>query len=240
MEKKSCLLVDDDPQFATLIEDYCKKIPYIYVAKICASYAEAIIEISKQAFDFILLDIRLADSHGLTGLDLLKTVPTLPPVIIVTSSPEYAINSYEIGTPVDFLLKPFDFSRFLVGVNRALHIHTKNDQLMDENYIFLKMGRRFQRFNVEEIDYIEAYGIYCKVFANSIPHVVNETISNLEEILSIKKFIRVHKSYIISFSKVTGFDHNKLYLKSGAVPIGISYKPKLQSFLRLFSSEDML
>jgi DNA-binding LytR/AlgR family response regulator len=238
MEKKSCLLVDDDPLFAKLIEEYCEKIPYVYIAKTCTTYAETVSALTASTVDFILLDIRLKDPHELTGFDLLRTVPKLPPVVIVTSSPEYAIESYAIGSPVDFLLKPFDFNRFLVAVNRALNIITKNEQLIDDHFVFLKIGRRFQRFHIEEIDYVEAYGIYTKVIVNGVPHVVNDTISNLEDSLSVKKFIRVHKSYIVSLNKVVGFDHNKLYLKNGAVPIGISYKPKLQGFLRLFGNDD--
>ncbi len=240
MEKKSCLLIDDDTHFTKLIEGYIEKIPYLHLAKVCGTNAKAVSELSSNSIDFMLLDIRLADPHGLTGFDLIRTMPKLPPVIIVTSSPEYAINSYEIGTPIDFLLKPFEFNRFLLAVNRALNIQTKNEQLIDEHFIFLKMGRRFQRFHIDEIDFVEAYGIYSKVMVNGVPHVVNDAISNLEETLSLKKFLRVHKSYIVSLNKVVGFDHNKLCLKNGVVPIGISYKPKLQGFLRLFNNEGLV
>ena len=237
MKSKSCLLIEDDELSVQLIESYIQKIPYIHLEGVCSSYADAYALITQQKFDFILLDVLLNDPTHLTGLDLLRTVPSLPPVVVITSTAEFAVDSYEIGKAVDFLLKPFDFSRFVIAINRALNIQNADNQLLTNDFIFLKMGRRFQRFELEEIDYIEAYGIYVKVIVGGIPHVVNDLISNLEATLSRKKFMRVHKSYIVNLSKVVGFDHNKLYIKNGSVPIGISYKEKLDVFLRLFDEK---
>ncbi len=240
MQNRQCLIIEDDSTSAKILSTYIEKLPFFSVDAICTSYAEALEALMKQNYDLIFLDIILASpadtGKELSGLAILETFESLPPVIITSNYVEYAVESYRIGKSVDYLLKPFEFKRFLLAVNRALNIKLVENQIIDEKYIFLKMGRRFQRFNLDEVNYFEAYGIYLKVAVNDTIHVVNEIISGIEALLNTKQFVRVHKSYIINVNKIIGFDHNTIYLKHGKVPIGISYKPKLQGLLNLFDN----
>jgi DNA-binding LytR/AlgR family response regulator len=86
----------------------------------------------------------------------------------------------------------------------------------------------------EKIDHIEAYAAYSKIYDGKMVTLVNEPLSNLDEILPNKLFMRVHKSHIINTHKVTGYDHKFLFLGDVKVPIGISYKPKLEGLFRLY------
>jgi DNA-binding LytR/AlgR family response regulator len=237
MKTITCLIVDDDPFFVEHLSKQIEALPFIKIIGVCKNYGETLLALSSQKVDFMLLDIKLESADGLDGFDLLQHNAQLPPVIIVSSYPEYAIESYTIGKAKDFLVKPFDNRRLLMAINRALDAPAESNPFFGDNSVFFKMGRRFQRFDIEDIDYFEGYGIYTKVMCQGVPHVINDSLSNLETALNAKRFMRVHKSYIINLNKLVGFDHNKLYLKNGSVPIGVSYKAKLESLLSLFDAE---
>jgi DNA-binding LytR/AlgR family response regulator len=189
---------------------------------------------SNNEIDLIFLDIELGDK-GLNGLDILKTIPQLPPVIINTSHPDFAVESYRIGKAADYLVKPFDYDRFLIAVNRALNVGIGNENLTFKDFIVLKKGRKFEKFDYKEVVYFEGYGIYAKVYTEEVIHVVNETITSLSEKLSPKWFVRVHKLFIVNIEKIKGFDHNYIYLGSVKVPIGLSYRENLAGLFEMFN-----
>lgn len=238
MQLISCLIVDDDAGFVQDLAGQLKKLAFIKVTGSCKTYGETLMALKSNSIDLLFLDINLESTDGLNGFDLLRQHPHLPPVVIMSNTPDYAVESYNIGIAKDFLVKPIDIRRLVLAINRALEADVESGQLVDSKSIFLKMGRKFQRFCIDEIDYFEGYGIYAKVVTQEgITHVINDSLTDLENMLEGKKFMRVHKSFIINLNKLTGFDHNKLYLKNASVPIGSSYKGKLEGLLRLFDNE---
>lgn len=238
MQFVSCLIVDDDIAFAEVLTEQLEKLNFIKVVGQCKTYGEVVMALKANMIDLIFLDINLESPDSLNGFDLLRQYGNLPPVIIVSNNPEFAVESYHIGRAKDFLVKPIDIRRLLLAINRALDISLESGQLIDGKSIYLKMGRKFQRFSLDDINYFEGYGIYAKVITQEgVVQVINDSLTNLESMLEGKKFMRVHKSYIINLNKLTGFDHNKLYLKSGSVPIGLSYRAKLDGLFKLFESE---
>ena len=237
MQIISCLIVDDDDVFVRHLSKQLEKLSFLKIEGHCKNYGETLMALKTKAIDVILLDVNLESIDGLNGFDLLRQYPNLPPVIIISNTPDYAVESYNIGKAKDFLVKPIDTRRLLLAMNRALDTDLESGQLIDSKSFFLKMGRKFQRFIIDDIDYFEGYGIYAKVITKDASHVINDTLTNLEKVLDRKKFIRVHKSYIINLNKLSGFDHNKLYLRNSTVPIGSSYKSKLDSLLKLFDND---
>lgn len=238
MQFISCLIVDDDDTFVKDMSEQLEKLAFVKVTGRCKTYGEILLALKANSIDLLFLDINLESADGLNGFDLLRQSPHLPPVVIVSNTPDHAIESYTIGIAKDFLVKPIDIRRLVLAINRALETDVESGQLVDSKSIFLKMGRKFQRFCIDEIDYFEGYGIYTKVITQEgITHVINDSLTDLDNMLEGKKFMRVHKSYIINLNKLTGFDHNKLYLKNASVPIGSSYKGKLEGLLRLFDNE---
>lgn len=237
MNLRQCLIVEDSEPFRLLIESYLKRIPLIQSVKTCTNYFEAVDILSTEKIDLVFLDINLPE---VSGLNLLRTFPNLPPTIIVTSHSEYAVESYEIGRAIDYLVKPFDYERFVIAVNRALPISLSKNSFKDLSFIFVKIGRTLQRFNLDEIDYIEAYTIYSKIIYNGVPYVVNEIISVLNDQLDAHQFVRVHKSYIINIKKVTSIDSKYIWLDKKPIPMGKSYKPNFEGFLRLFDKNPIM
>lgn len=238
MQLVSCLIVDDDDTFVKELSSLLEKLAFIKVIGCCKTYGETVVALKSNNIDLIFLDINLDSADGLNGFDLLRQYPNLPPVIIVSNTPDYAIESYTIGIAKDFLVKPIEMRRLVLAINRTLETNIESGQLIDSKSVFLKMGRKFQRFCIDDIDYFEGYGIYAKVITqDGLTHVINDSLTELENMLEAKKFMRVHKSYIINLNKLTGFDHNKLYLKNASVSIGSSYKSKLEGLFRLFDNE---
>lgn len=234
-----CLIIEDNPDSIKIIESYLKKIKLFATPMVCTTFHDAIQALSKTKFDLIVLDIQLDQNDTLNGMEILKTVSNLPPVIITTNFHEFAIESYTIGKAVDYILKPVDFQRFLIAVNRVLQLDHPSKILKDlenENDLFFKIGRKFQKYSLDEIDYFEAYGIYSKLFINQTSHVINDNISKIEEKLEHKHFMRVHKSFIINLKKISGFDHTNLYIQNTSIPIGSVYKYKLDKLLSMFEN----
>lgn len=233
----SCLIVEDDLLFVENFAEQISKLAFIKLVGHCKTYGETIIALQTQTIDLLFLDINLESSDGLNGFDLLKQVSNLPPTIIISNSPEYAVECYAIGKAKDFIVKPVDTKRLSLAITRALETDISTNPLVDKNSVYLKMGRKYQRFEINNIDYFEGYGIYSKVITNGSSYVTNESLTFLENLFGTKNFMRVHKSYIINLNKLTGFDSNKLFLKDIQIPIGTSYRSKLYSLLRLFNNE---
>ena len=231
LKEKKYLIVDDSKIDAEYLKQKLDSLSFLELAGICSTKEETIRLLSTEKIDLIFLDIHLSNQ---SGLNLLRSIDNLPPVIITSSHSTYALESYEIGKTVDYLLKPVTYERLLIALNRALSIRLTADTVAKENFIFLKIGRKIQRFNFSAIEYIEAYGIYSKVISQLQFHVVNERLSTLTEVLLPRQFIRVHKSYLVNITKITSYDRHHLWLGQAKIPIGISFRNRLEGLLRIF------
>lgn len=235
MNVKQYLVIDDKSSDVEYLNQLLEKFPFFQLAGVATTVESAVDVLANQPIDLIFLDVRLANQSGLT---LLKAGTTLPPVIIISAYPEHAVDSYEIGKAADYLLKPFSEDRLHLALTRALQFHNNTTHIVDANAVFLKMGRKIQRFDYQSIDYAEAFGIYSKVFVGEQMNVVNERLSSLTIMLPSRFFIRVHKSYLININKITTYDRHNLWLGKTKIPIGISFRPRLNGLLSLFDSSD--
>ena len=231
MITKKYIIVDDLAPDVEYLRRYLTNLPFLEYIGCCSSVGEAMGLLAGEKIDLIFLDVNLMSG---SGLSLLKTGTDLPPVIVISAHTEYALECYEIGKAVDYLLKPYTYERLLVAVNRAVSMHVAQGNVVNEEFIFLKMGRKIQRFEYQAVDYVEAYGAYSKVFCRGQLYVVNERLASLTELLPSRFFLRVHKSFIINLNKIISFDRNHLFLPQVKIPIGISFRPKLEGLLRLF------
>ncbi|GAB4027372.1 LytR/AlgR family response regulator transcription factor [Spirosoma gilvum] len=228
----NCLVIDNSSESTSALSHQLQQIG-LFELTYCTTWDEGTQKIRKQSFDLIFLDIDLCDQSGLT---FLKIFTNLPPIIIVTANPAFAVDTYDIDAVVDYLLKPIDPARLYKAINRGLaNLYTDNC-IIEKNFAFFKVARKVVRFDFHDISHVAAYGVYSKIFYNNQMNLVNEPISALEKSLPKHKFKRVHKSYIINIQKVTGFDHKYFYIDSEQIPIGISYRPQLEGLFRLFGS----
>lgn len=238
--KKKCLIYESKPGESEILMQYINRTHFIVVEKITTNYQETVAYLLSHSIDLMFLDIsKQTTKSTLDGFDLLKTLINLPKNIITTDFVESAVEVFNIGKSADFLLKPFSFERFLVAVNRALAAYTSSPRSTssEKNPVFFKMGRIFRKFNVSDILYFESYGVYLKLYTdiNKKPSVINEAISTICHNLVNGDFVRIHKSYVVNFDRITGFDGKRVFIEDFAISIGVSYREKVMEKLNSLS-----
>jgi DNA-binding LytR/AlgR family response regulator len=177
---------------------------------------------------------------SLSGLDMLKTLQNPPRVILTTAFSEFGVESYEYGIS-DYLLKPIAFERFLKAVNKILI--RKNEELsterienkaeMESTFIFFKADKKIHKYYFADILFIEGSGNYVKINTqNEKPLMVLDKLTELQEKLPTKQFIRIHKSFIVNISHIQKIDGNMINIKDKVIPISATFKPNLEELIK--------
>ena len=228
------LVIEDSDATIDLLQEFLKAILLCEIT-ICTSTNEAVEKLNSQKFDVIILDTVIGDQKG---LDFIQLFQNLPPVIIISSNPDYAIDTYDIDCIIDFLTKSFTKERLLKAISRALSVNFNPTNIIGKDEVFLKTGRKITKFAYEDIHYIQAYGVYSKLYISDSIILVNDLLTTLGNTLPTQYFRRVHKSYIINLSKVESIDHNSFYIGKSKVPIGRSYKTELAPLFNMLGSAE--
>lgn len=234
MNKKiKCLLVDDEPLAIKLLEKHIAKIESLEVVATCNNAIKAFEILNTKQVDLLFLDIKMPN---LTGIDFLKTLKNPPKTIFTTAYRDYAIESYDLGV-IDYLLKPITFERFFKAVDRFVKdnktaVEVVPNKEAAEEFMLIKSGNKFHKVIIEDILFIESLKDYIKIHTTNNKKIVSKyRISEIEEELKEKNFLRVHRSYIINIDKISAFTVNDIEVNSTEIPIGASYKEKVVSFL---------
>lgn len=230
-----CLVVDDEPLARQLIESHIKRVQGLTLVKSCSNAIEAFTTLQQKQVDLLFLDIQMPQ---VTGIELLKSLKNKPKVILTTAYREYGVEAYDLDV-VDYLLKPVTFERFLRGLSKIYQIQppvitSEENSLLqsyDEAYIYLREDREMIKVFLKDILYIESLRDYVKVRTLSKQIITYQKISYLEKKLPENNFIRVHRSFIVSFDKVTSFAVNAVKIGDVEVPIGRNYKQQAMKVL---------
>jgi len=153
-----------------------------------------------------------------------------PPKIIITSAyAQYALQGYEFDV-TDYLLKPFGFERFIVATDKVFNqlVDTKT---IKRNYIFIKSGYTMERVIIDDILYIEGMQEYLQIVTGKNKLMTLQTFGNMESLLPINNFLRVHKSFIVAIDKIDKIERNIIKIKDKSIPVGISYKDRFDKLL---------
>lgn len=226
------IIIDDEPIAHRIIESYTKDLAGLEKAGNSYSAVEALSIVQKGQVDLIFLDINMPK---LSGFDMLKTLSTKPAVIVTSAYKEFALEGYELDI-LDYLLKPFSFERFLKAVNKvlsqeAIPVVLDNQDNQSNKSLFLKEDRKLRQVYLNDISYIEAYGNYCKVHLKEEVFITPEKISDLEEILPPKSFLRVHKSFIVALNEIKAIEGNKINIHEQFIPVGQTYTSAIKKLL---------
>lgn len=227
-----CIIVEDELLAADVIEDYIKQIPFLELVAICNNAFSAMQILKEQTVDLMFLDIHLPK---LKGLDFLSALKFPPKVIITTAYNEFALKSYDYNV-VDYLLKPIEFKRFVIAVNKVLDINDvvnseKETPNSDKEIIFFNVNKKKARIEVKNIIYVESQRENIKVITIDKTFVTRYSISDLELELSSSDFIRIHRSFLVAKSKIEFFDSNDVIVNGKEIPIGRSYKDSVFKIL---------
>ncbi len=247
--KINCLVVDDELLARRLLSDYISKIPNLNLVAACSGAIEAQGVLRDQQIDLMFLDIQMPE---LTGIAFLQSLSQKPVTIFTTAYTEYALKGYELAV-LDYLVKPIPFERFFQAVTRAseyirhMQQEPNSDGLADQNptiqqvasqeFIFVKSDYRIHKIHYDDIDYIEAYGEYILLFTGKEKVMTLVPLGKMESILPSTRFVRVHRSFIIHFSKIDSIQGNTILLKGKEIPISKTYRDILMTLVnrdRLF------
>lgn len=226
------LIVDDEPIGHRIIEGYCAELPHLKKVGNAYNAFEAAAIVTQEKIDLVFLDLNMPK---MTGFEWLKTLTSPPKIIVTTAYQEYALEGYELDI-VDYLLKPFSFPRFLKAVTKASAEEKSvqsisTDRKGEEGRFFLKGDKKYHQIHVDDIRYIEAYGNYTKVFLAESMIISHEKISTLEKVLPRHNFLRVHKSFLVAIDKISHIQGNQIYLEDSKVPIGQTYRSRINQLL---------
>lgn len=233
----NCIVVDDEPHAIEILDHYVKQTPHLHLVACFNNPIEALQLLGQRKIDLVFLDIQMPE---ISGLDFIKAIQGKTKVILTTAYSEFALEGYELSV-VDYLLKPIRLPRFLAAVQKAVEqINAMNEssspEMADDDYIFVKTESKGKllKINLADIDFIESMKNYVAIHRGGQKTLVYTSMKDLEERLPKKQFIRVHKSFIIPISRITGIEGNIVRLKNvGAeILIGDNYKAELMDIIR--------
>lgn len=232
MQQYNCILVEDEPLAAEVLQDYIKQIPFLSLKSTCSDAIAALEVLQNEKIDLIFLDIHLPK---LRGLDFIKTLKNPPLIIITTAYHEFAVQGYEYSV-LDYLLKPIEFNRFVMAVNKLkLPVETKSDQIVitqkERKSIFFNVSKKKVKVYLDEILYIESLKEYIRIVTANKSILTKFQLGQIEEILTANNFLRIHRSYIISKDKIDAFTATDVEISGKQIPIGRIYKDPFQSVM---------
>lgn len=246
------LIVDDEFLARKLLQGYVEKMPELQLIGTAQNAFEAYSIAKEQAIDIMLLDIHMPD---LNGLELARTLKNVPAIIFTTAYSEYALESYEVSA-VDYLLKPIALPRFMQAIEKAIKIvnaslsdntsaNNENSEPEEENlpeaeaseptaspsvqkdYMLVKADYKLYKINYADLLYIEGQHEYVSFYTTGKRITALYSLKSLEELLPQDRFIRVHKSYIVSIPLITEIDQVTVTVAGQKIPIGGSYREAL-------------
>lgn len=229
MQEITCLIVEDEPLAAEVLEDYINQIPFLQLIRTCGDAIYALEVLQSNKVDLIFLDIHLPK---LKGMDFIKTLNNSPKIIVTSAYHDYALQGYELNL-VDYLLKPIEFKRFVNAVNKASQ-QMEINRLLDTSqvaseraYLFFNVGKRKVKMFLDEILYIESLKEYIKIVSPTKSILSKFQLGQTEDLLKNNNFLRIHRSYIVAKNKIDAFSSNDIEIQGKLIPIGRSYKEQV-------------
>lgn len=237
-DKYNVIIVDDEFLAQKLLQDYVSKVESLQLVATCSNAFEAMEALKNHRVDIMLLDIQMPD---LTGLELVKSLDKKPAVIFTTAYSEYAVDAFSLAV-ADYLLKPFDFPRFFQAINKAIGnvkpvLEPKSQPAADtisrsNDFITVKADYKLYKINYDDLLYIEGQHEYVTFHTTQRRITALFALKELEELLPKDRFVRVHKSYIVSFKHIQDLDKSDVTVAGNKIPVGASYRDELLARLQ--------
>ena len=230
MKKLSCIIVDDEPIARKILHEFVEQIPFLDLQGKFENAEKAAVFLGRNTIDIILLDIEMPK---VSGLQLLQKMHIESLVIVTTAFPKYALEGYEMDV-IDYLLKPFAFSRFLKAVQKAKDYYQIKHAAVatqQSSYIFIKSDKRIEKIELSEIIYAESVGNYVSIHTENKKMLAYLTMKSLESQLPIDDFIKIHQSYIVNCSKIQAIEGNEIKTAGKSLPISRNFRDSVMKIV---------
>lgn len=228
-----CIAVDDEKLVLDLLEDDIKRVPFLQLVKRCRNAMEAAEVLRQEAIDLIFLDIQMP---GLNGLKFVESLTVKPMIIFITAYKEHALEGFNLEA-IDYLLKPVSFERFLKACNKAYDYYLLQQKPAaagtDPGYFFVYVEYNQVKVVIADILYIEGMKDYVKIYLQSVerPVITRMSMKSLEDKLAPHRFVRIHKSFIVSVDKIVSVKRDLVSVGKTELPLSENYKPDLEKLL---------
>jgi DNA-binding LytR/AlgR family response regulator len=227
-----CVVIDDEPLARECIANYVKEIDFLKLTGTGTNPVEIPRLLDEQAVDLIFLDIQMP---VMNGIEFLKMTPQLPMVIITTAYPSYALEGFQLDV-LDYLVKPITFNRFFKAVSKAKDYHQLKDRFSQHSlstnaaaadYFFIKCDYKYERIYFDQVLFVEAMQNYVTIYTTKGKYITLLYMKNVEQQLNPNDFIRVHKSFLVSISKIESIENNEIIIQQHRIPISRNCKEEV-------------
>ena len=229
MSSITCIIIEDEPLAVKVLSDYISQVPFL---ELQGTFKDALLAtdfLRDHHPDLIFLDIHLPK---LKGMAFLKTLPHPPAVIITTAYHQYAVEGFSLNV-TDYLLKPFDFERFLTAVTKVktaqVEKEEKNENQEIKEHLFLNVQKKKVKILFSEIVYIESQREYIKIITTNKEYISKMSTHEIEDLLPSNLFRRIHRSFIISLNKIQSYTAEEVEVNGVSIPIGRGYRDVIEN-----------
>jgi DNA-binding LytR/AlgR family response regulator len=229
MSKIKCIIIEDEPLAVKVLSDYILQVPFL---ELYGTFKDAILAtdyLRDNHINLIFLDIHLPK---LKGMAFLKTLTHPPAVIITTAYHQYAVEGFNLNV-TDYLLKPFDFERFLIAVTKVKTAQTEkqktNESQEIKDFIFLNVQKKKVKILFSEIVYIESQREYIRIVTTKNEYISKMSTHEIEDLLPANLFKRIHRSFIVSMSKIESYTAEMVEVNGVSIPIGRGYRDIIEN-----------
>jgi two-component system LytT family response regulator len=229
MDKLSCIIIEDEPLALEKTKDFVEKVPFLRLSATFDNALTGLNYLNNNKVDLLFLDINMDE---LTGIELLESSKINSQVIITTAYQEYALKGYELQI-TDYLLKPFEFSRFLQAVNKAQENLTQKKSDSPADFIFVKTENRLEKVMISEIIYIEGMRDYRRIHTTTKKVMTLQNFSEFERLIPASLVCRVHKSFMVALGKIESIERSRIKIADQLIPVSDTYK---DTFFQLINS----
>lgn len=225
----NCVAIDDEPLSLQLVKNYAAKTGLLNITAAFTDALKARPFLENNNIDLLFLDIQMPD---ISGLQFFSSLQNKPLVIFTTAFSQYAAEGFNLDA-VDYLVKPFDYDRFLKATIKAKELmEYRLAKEKNEGYLFIKYNYQWNKIYFKDIQLVEALDDYIKIYIAPKPFLVHMSMKTVTEKLPREKFQRVHRSYIVPVDKITGWNKNTLRVGDKTIPVSFTYQKELQDILQ--------
>jgi DNA-binding LytR/AlgR family response regulator len=233
------IALDDEPPALRVLTHFCQQVDFIDLQKTFTRPDDVRQYIHQPGADLLFLDVNMPLVSGTEFYRTLDTAPgQLPMVIFTTAYADYAVEGFALNA-IDYLLKPFTFERFLQAVTKASDYLRWQQQSQpagaDQPWLYVRADYTLYKIALADILFIEGLDDYVRIHLQSEPLrpvVARMTMKILLEKLPSTQFVRVHRSYIVPFSRIEGLRNKTVQVADRDIPVGASYEASLLSRFR--------
>jgi len=229
MSKIKCIIIEDEPLAAKVLSDYILQTPFL---ELQATFKDAILAtdwLRYNVTELIFLDIHLPK---LKGMAFLKTLTHPPAIIVTTAYHQYAVEGFDMNV-TDYLLKPFEFDRFLIAVNKVRTMGMAKTGLAEKaeikDHLFLNVQKKKVKILFSEIVYIESQREYIRIVTTKKEWISKMSTHEIEALLPPNLFKRIHRSFIVALSKIDSYTADMVEVSGISIPVGRDYRDSIKN-----------